>query len=69
MATDSAAGRGRISRLSLKMPAKMTVDAFVTAKVTPEFQPIVAAIRNVMKECAPQAQEEHPRDSRAVGRR
>ena len=40
------------------MPVKMTVDEFVDAKVAPEFRPIVATIRSLMKECAPRAQEE-----------
>jgi hypothetical protein len=35
----------------------MTVDEFVEAKVQAEFQPIVAAIRGLMRECAPDAQE------------
>lgn len=35
----------------------MTVDEFVEAKVLPELHPIVALIRALMKECAPQAQE------------
>ena len=35
----------------------MTVDEFVEAKVPPEFQAVVAAIRGLMKECAPDAQE------------
>lgn len=35
----------------------MTVDEFVEAKVQAEFQPIVAAIRSLMTECAPDAQE------------
>jgi uncharacterized protein YdhG (YjbR/CyaY superfamily) len=36
---------------------KMTVDDFVKRKVLPEFQPIVVMIRELMKECAPAAQE------------
>ena len=36
---------------------KMTVDDFVETKVLPEFQPIVAIIRELMKECAPNAKE------------
>jgi len=36
---------------------KMTVDDFVKTKVLPEFQPIVAMIRELMKECAPNVQE------------
>ncbi len=36
---------------------KMTVDDFVQAKVLPEFQPIVAMIRGLMRECAPEAKE------------
>jgi hypothetical protein len=35
----------------------MTVDEFVQAKVAPEFRPLVAAIRGLMKECAPDAEE------------
>jgi len=35
----------------------MTVDEFVEKKVLPEFRPIVAAIRALMKECAPEAEE------------
>ena len=36
---------------------KMSVDDFVQAKVLPELQPVVAMIRALMKECAPDAQE------------
>ena len=36
---------------------KMTVDDFVKARVLPEFQPIVAMLRALIKECAPEAQE------------
>ena len=36
---------------------QMTVDDFVKTKVLPEFQPIVAIIRELMKECAPEAKE------------
>jgi hypothetical protein len=36
---------------------KMTVDDFVKTKVLPEFQPIVAMIRELMKEYAPDSQE------------
>ena len=36
---------------------KMTVDDFVENKVLPEFQPIVAMIRELMKDCAPNTQE------------
>ena len=35
----------------------VTVDEFVKAKVLPEHRPIVAAIRSLMKKCAPKAQE------------
>ncbi|HEY8814955.1 MAG TPA: DUF1801 domain-containing protein [Candidatus Dormibacteraeota bacterium] len=35
----------------------MTVDEFVKANVAVEFKPVVAAIRALMKECAPEAQE------------
>jgi len=34
-----------------------TVDEFVQTRVLPEFHPIVAMIRDLMKECAPQAKE------------
>jgi uncharacterized protein YdhG (YjbR/CyaY superfamily) len=36
---------------------KMTIDEFVKVNVLPELQPIVTMIRELMKECAPQAQE------------
>jgi hypothetical protein len=36
---------------------KLTVDEFVKTRVLPEFQPIVAMIRELMKECAPKATE------------
>jgi len=35
----------------------MTVDEFVELKVLQEHRPTVAAIRRLMKECAPQAEE------------
>ncbi len=35
----------------------MTVDEFIEAKVEAEFRPIVAVIRGLMKECAPDAHE------------
>jgi uncharacterized protein YdhG (YjbR/CyaY superfamily) len=35
----------------------MTVDEFVASKVLPEFRPVVASIRSLMKESAPDAQE------------
>ena len=35
-----------------------TVDEFVARKVLPEFRPVVAAIRKLMKENAPDAHEE-----------
>jgi uncharacterized protein YdhG (YjbR/CyaY superfamily) len=35
----------------------MTVDEFVERKVLPEFRPIVAAIRTLMRECAPDIHE------------
>lgn len=35
----------------------VTVDEFVKTRVLPEFQPLVAMIRQLMKECAPHAQE------------
>ena len=34
-----------------------TVDEFVRARVLPELRPVVAMIRELMKECAPEAQE------------
>ena len=37
--------------------ANMTVDDFVKTKVLPEFRPVVAMIRELMKECAPNAKE------------
>lgn len=36
---------------------KMTVDEFINARVLPEFHPVVAMIRELMKECAPNVQE------------
>ena len=36
---------------------EITVDDFVETKVLPEFHPVVAKIRALMKECAPGAQE------------
>jgi len=35
----------------------MTVDEFVDSNVLPEYQPVVAAIRRLMKEAAPEARE------------
>jgi uncharacterized protein YdhG (YjbR/CyaY superfamily) len=35
----------------------MTVDEFVETKVLPELKPVVRAVRSLMKECAPRAQE------------
>src|ERR1700682_858823 len=35
----------------------MTVDEFVKSKVRPEFRPVVAALRSLMKEYAPTAKE------------
>lgn len=35
----------------------MSIDKFVEAKVAPEFRPVVAAIRSLMKEWAPDAEE------------
>ena len=35
----------------------MTVDEFVELKVVPEHRPIVAAVRSLLKECAPRAEE------------
>jgi hypothetical protein len=40
------------------MPARMTVDEFVEAKVAAEFRPLVATIRALIKATAPHAQEE-----------
>jgi hypothetical protein len=40
-----------------KLVDEMTVDDFVAARVLPEFQPVVALIRELMKTCAPQAKE------------
>jgi hypothetical protein len=36
----------------------MTVDEFVKTKVLPEYRPVVAAIRSLMKDAAPKAHEE-----------
>ena len=36
---------------------KMTVDDFVQLRVLPELHPVVTMIRDMMKECAPQAKE------------
>lgn len=35
----------------------MSVNQFVESRVAPEFRPVVAAIRSLMKECAPHAEE------------
>ncbi|MFI5091599.1 MAG: DUF1801 domain-containing protein [Terriglobales bacterium] len=35
----------------------MTVNEFVKTKVQPEFRPIVAAVRGLISECAPEARE------------
>lgn len=35
----------------------MTVDEFVKSKVLPEFRPVVAALRSLIKESAPEAKE------------
>jgi uncharacterized protein YdhG (YjbR/CyaY superfamily) len=35
----------------------VTVDEFVKSKVLPEHRAIVAAVRSLMKECAPKAEE------------
>src|SRR5713101_8726932 len=37
--------------------AKLTVDKFVTRKVLPEYRDIVAELRKLMRECAPDAKE------------
>lgn len=39
------------------MANNMTVDEFVQAKVLPEFHSIVAMLRELMKECAPDVEE------------
>jgi uncharacterized protein YdhG (YjbR/CyaY superfamily) len=36
----------------------MTVDEFVKSKVLPELQPVVAALRELMREMAPEATEQ-----------
>jgi hypothetical protein len=36
---------------------RLAVDEFVQTRVLPEFHPVVAAIRKLMKDCAPDAQE------------
>ena len=36
---------------------KMSVDDFLVNRVLPEFRPVVEKIREVMRECAPDAQE------------
>ncbi len=36
---------------------KLNVDEFVETKVLPEYRPIVAMIRDLMKECAPHSKE------------
>jgi hypothetical protein len=36
---------------------KITVDDFVRTRVLPELQPVVAMIRELMKECAPNVSE------------
>ena len=46
-----------ISRGPTKVLGGMTVDEFVESKVLPEFQPVVAAIRSLMKVSAPHAEE------------
>jgi uncharacterized protein YndB with AHSA1/START domain len=38
--------------------ASMTVDEFVKARVLPEFQPVVAMLRELMREMAPDVKEE-----------
>jgi len=37
---------------------KMNVGEFVKTRVLPEFQPVVAMLRELMKECAPEAKEQ-----------
>jgi len=36
---------------------KMSVEEFIATRVLPEFKPVVEKIREVIKECAPDAQE------------
>jgi hypothetical protein len=36
---------------------QMSVDEFIQTRVQPEFHPVVRLIRELMKECAPEAQE------------
>lgn len=40
-----------------RKPQTLTVDEFVEGAVLPELRPLVAAIRNLMRECAPDARE------------
>lgn len=41
---------------------KMTVDEFVKARVLPELQPVAAFIRDLVRECAPEAVEDFSYD-------
>ena len=43
--------------LERPMAPDLTVDEFVETKVQPELRPVVAALRSLMKETAPQAKE------------
>lgn len=43
-------------RLSIQ-PESTDVDAFIQAKVLPQFHPVVTLIRSLMRECAPEAKE------------
>jgi hypothetical protein len=39
------------------MSENLTVDEFIQKRVRPEFHPVVALIRDLMRECAPHASE------------
>ena len=39
------------------MSENLTVEEFIQKRVRPEFHPVVALIRELMKECAPHARE------------
>jgi hypothetical protein len=49
--------RGMIGSTRSDARATMSVEDFVTRKVRPEYRDIVAALRTLMRECAPQARE------------
>lgn len=38
--------------------SKVTIEEFISSKVLPEYRPIVAAIRELIKEVAPEVREE-----------